>query len=173
MGRGTRRKLNENVQEGDRDEEQVHMAPENCIQTPEGDGDEEQVHTAPENCIEFPEGDRDHEQVQRHPESHMQVTRDRNNCRQVPSGDTNHLQVQRSVGRNRDPSSQLWQRNCIYPSDDFRPKNINFTGNEEILERLPRNVTAEDYFKWYNDDKMSDYTVTQTNLYAARYLEKE
>ena len=143
MGRRTRRKLNENVQEADRDEEQVHRAPENCIETPEGDGDEEQVHRAPESHIETPEGDRDHEQVQRHPESHMQATRGRNSCRQVPRGATNCLQAERSVGRNRDPSSQLWQWNRIYPRDDFRPKNINFPGNEEILERLHRNATAE------------------------------
>ena len=38
-------------------------------------------------------------------------------------------------------------------------RNINFTGNEEILERLPRNATAEDYFKLYIDDKMIDYIV--------------
>ena len=71
VGRRTRRKLNENVQEGDRDDEQVNRAPENCIETPEGDRDEEQVHGAPENCIETPEDDRDHDQVQRQPESHM------------------------------------------------------------------------------------------------------
>ena len=63
MGRKTRRKLNENVQEGDRDEEQVHRNPENCIETPEGDRDKEQVHKAPENHVETTEGDRDHEQV--------------------------------------------------------------------------------------------------------------
>ena len=61
MGRRTRRKLNENVQEGDRDEQQVHRAPENLVETLEGGMDEEQVHMAPENCIETPEGDRDHE----------------------------------------------------------------------------------------------------------------
>ena len=77
------------------------------------------------------------------------------------------------VGRNRDPNSQLWQWNQIYPRDDFSPKNIKFTGNEEILERLPRNATAEDYFKLCIDDKMIDYIVTQTNLYVAQYLEKE
>ena len=81
MDRRTRRKLNEYVQEGDRDEEQVHGAPENHIETLEGN--------------------RDHEKVQRHPESHMQATRGRNSCRQVPRGATNHLQAQRSVGKNR------------------------------------------------------------------------
>ena len=111
MGRRTRGKLNENVQEGDRDEEQVHRAPENCIEIPEGDGDEEQVHRAPENHIETPECDRDHEKVQGHPESHMQATSGRNSCRQVSRGATNCLQPERSVGRNRDPSSQLWQWN--------------------------------------------------------------
>ena len=131
VGRRTRRELNKNEQEGnkdgqqvhrapenhietpegDKDEKQVHRAPKNHIETPEGDKDEEQVYRAPENCIETPEGDRDHEQVQRHPESHMQATGGRNSCRQVPRGAANHLQAQRSVGRNRDPSSQLLQWN--------------------------------------------------------------
>ena len=71
------------------------------------------------------------------------------------------------------PSNLLWQWNRIYPRNDFKPKNINFTGNEKIFERLPRNTTAKDYFKFYIDDKMIDYIVTQTNLYAAQYLEKE
>ena len=69
----------------------------------------------PENCIWTPEGDGDHEKVQRHPESHMQATRGRNSCRQVLRGATKHLQAQRSVGRNREPSSQLWQWDRIYP----------------------------------------------------------
>ena len=62
---------NENVQEGNRDEEQVHRTPENYIETPKGD--------------------RDHEQVQRHPESQMQATRGRNSCRQVQRDATNCL----------------------------------------------------------------------------------
>ena len=126
-----------------------------------------------ENCIETPESNRDKEQVQRHPESHMQATSSRKRCGQVLRGTANHLQAQRSVGRNREPSSQLWQWNRIYPRDDYRPKNIIFTGNEDILERHPRNATAEDYFKLYIDDKMIDYIFTKTNLYAAQYLEKE
>ena len=65
------------------------------------------------------------------------------------------------------------QWNGIYPRDDFRPKNITFTGNVEILESLPRNATAEDYFKLYIDDKMIDYILTQTKLYAEQYFEKE
>ena len=153
MDRRTRRKLNENVQEGDRDEEQVHRAPENRIETPEVN--------------------RNHEQVQRHPESHMQVTRGRNSCRQVPRGATNHLQAQRSVGRNRDPSSQLWQWNQIYPRDDFRPKNINSLVMKRFWRGFLEMLPAEDYFKLYIDDKMIDYIVTQTNLYVAQYLEKE
>ena len=61
----------------------------------------------------------------------------------------------------------------MYPRDDFRPKIIKFTGNEQILDRLPRNATAEDYFKLFIDDKMIDYIVTQANPYVAQYLEKE
>ena len=38
---------------------------------------------------------------------------------------------------------------------------------------LPRNATAEDYFKLYIDDKMIDYIVTQINFYSAQYHEKE
>ena len=47
-------------------------------------------------------------------------------------------------------------------------KIFNFITNEEILERLPRNATDEDNFKLYINDKMIDYIVTQTNLYAAQ-----
>ena len=43
VGRRTRRKLSEDVQESDRDDEQVHKGPENCMETQEGDRDEEQV----------------------------------------------------------------------------------------------------------------------------------
>ena len=63
MGWRTRRKLNENVQEGGSDQDQVNRAPENHIGTSEGGMDKEQVHGAPENYIETPEGNRDEEQV--------------------------------------------------------------------------------------------------------------
>ena len=81
-----------------------------------------------------------------------------------------HKEVLAEIGI---PAANSGSGTRIYPRDDFRPRNINFTGNEEILERLPRNATAEDYFKLYIDDKMIDYIVTQTNLYVAQYLEKE
>ena len=41
------------------------------------------------------------------------------------------------------------------------------------MEGLLRDSTAEDYFKLYIDDKIIDCIVTQTNLYAVKYLEKE
>ena len=88
--------------------------------------------------METPEGNRDHKQVQRHPKRHIQTTRGRESCRQVLRGVTNHLQAQKSVGRNREPTHKLWQWNRIYPTDDFSPRKSNLTGNEEILEWLPR-----------------------------------
>ena len=59
MGRRTRGNLNEDVQEGDRDDEQVHRGPENYMETPESERDEKQVHRGLET-METPDGDRDH-----------------------------------------------------------------------------------------------------------------
>ena len=46
-------------------------------------------------------------------------------------------------------------------------------GKEKILQQLPRNPTSGDFFTLYVTDKRIDEVVTQTNLYARQYLEKE
>ena len=50
-GKRTRKKLNEDIQEGDRNDKQVHRGPQNHMETPEGDEYEKQVCRHPENCI--------------------------------------------------------------------------------------------------------------------------
>ena len=103
----------------------------------------------------------------------MRAVRGRSSTRQVLRGARNHLEAQRGAEISRDPRRQMWQWNRIYPRGDYRPKQINFTGNENILERLPRNPTPEDYFKLYITEENIDCMVTQTNLYATQFLENE
>ena len=37
---------------------------------------------------------------------------------------------------------------------------------------LPRNLTAQDFFKLYITDQIIDYTLIQTNLYAHQFIEQ-
>ena len=37
---------------------------------------------------------------------------------------------------------------------------------------LPRNPTAQDFFKWYITDQIIDHIVVQTNLYAQQFIEQ-
>ena len=68
---------------------------------------------------------------------------------------------------------QLWQWNRIYPRGPYTPRNIPFTGNEGMQQPLPPNPTAEDFFKLYINEDIIDHIVTQTNLYAQQYIERE
>ena len=79
----------------------------------------------------------------------------------------------RQVGpRHNQPIVPLWQWNRIYPGDPFRPINVKFTGEERILVPLPRNPTAQDFFKLYITDQITDHIVIQTNLYAQQFIEQ-
>ena len=81
-------------------------------------------------------------------------------------------QPQGRAGRDR-RRLQLWQWNRIYPRGPYTPRNIPFTGNEGIQQSLPPNPTAEDFFKLYINEDIIDHIVTQTNLYAQQYIERE
>ena len=49
----------------------------------------------------------------------------------------------------RQPFRQGWKLSRIFHGGNFRPKQIRFTGEEKVLERLPTNPTVEDFFKLY------------------------
>ena len=66
-----------------------------------------------------------------------------------------------------------WKWSRIFPGGTLRPKQIRFVGEEKILQRLPANPPAEDFFKLYITEEMIDYLVVQTNLYARQFLERE
>ena len=67
----------------------------------------------------------------------------------------------------------IWQWNRVYPRGPYAARDIAFTGNERILENLPRNPRALDYFKLYITEELIDHIVTQTNLYAAQFIARE
>ena len=71
------------------------------------------------------------------------------------------------------PNAVIWQWNRIYPRGPFRPRQIPFTGRQRIIANLPRNPTPQDFFKLYITEEIIDHLVTQTNLYAAQYIERE
>ena len=71
------------------------------------------------------------------------------------------------------PNAVIWQWNRIYPRGPFRPRQIPFTGRQRIMANLPRNPTPQDFFKLYITEEIIDHLVTQTNLYAAQYIERE
>ena len=51
-------------------------------------------------------------------------------------------------------------------------RNIKFTGEERILMPLPRNPTAQDFFKLYITEQLIDQIVTQPSLYAQQFIEQ-
>ena len=80
---------------------------------------------------------------------------------------------QKTIRTHQEQLGGFWHWNRIYPRGEFRPKQIRYIGEEKILQQLPRNPTSEDFFKLYITDEIIDEVVTQTNLYATQYLEKE
>ena len=84
--------------------------------------------------------------------------------------DRQNINLSRMVGGRRQPISPLWQWNRIY---SFSPKDIPFTGEENIIPLMPRNPTAQDFFQLYITDEVIDRIVTETNLYAEQFIEKE
>ena len=78
----------------------------------------------------------------------------------------------RHIGpRHNQPIVLLWQWNRIYLGDPFWPRYLKFTGKERILVPLPRNPTAQDFFKLYITDQIIDHIVLHTNLYAQQFIE--
>ena len=77
------------------------------------------------------------------------------------------------LGPHLPPDVAEWQWNRIFPRGNFTPRHIPFTGRERIIPALPRNSSSLDFFKLYITEEMIDHLVTQTNIYAAQYIERE
>ena len=77
------------------------------------------------------------------------------------------------LGPQLPPDVAEWQWNRIFPRGHFTPRHIPFTGRERIIPALPRNSSSLDFFKLYITEEMIDHLVTQTNLYATQYIERE
>ena len=131
----------------------------------------------------MPQGYQDDTEVQRGDQADTQVQGGAENCMEVPQGYQGDVEVQRGTAncmqlleRDADvgqPFRQGWKRSRIFPGGNFSPKQIRFTGEEKVLERLPTNPTVEDFFKLYITEEMIDHLVVQTNLYARQFLDKE
>ena len=142
-----------------------------------------QVQGGAENCLEVPQGYQGDTEVQRGDQADTQVQGGAENCMEVPQGYQGDVEVQRGTANCmqllerdadvRQPFRQGWKWSRIFPGGNFRPKQIRFTGEEKVLERLPTNPTVEDFFKLYITEEMIDHLVVQTNLYARQCLEKE
>ena len=91
------------------------------------------------------------------------------------------LERSRSNQRVHNPREELveiggdynLQWNRIYPRGPYTPRNIPFTVNEGMQQPLPPNPTPEDFFTLYTNEDIIDHIVTQTNLYAQQYIERE
>ena len=118
--------------------------------------------------MEDAEGAREVQEQPEGPEFHME---DAEGAREVQE-QSEGPQPQGRAGRDR-RRLQLWQWNRIYPRGPYTPRNIPFTGNEGMQQPLSPNPTAEDFFKLYINEDIIDHIVTQTNLYAQQYIERE
>ena len=154
--------------------EDVREVPAGCGQDKQGIEDVRDVPTGhkqdkqdAENVRDIPGGC---EQDEQEPGGARQ---DPAGCGQSRSGSEPLSGFPRQVGpRHNQPIVPLWQWNRIYPGDPFRPRNVKFTGEERILMPLPRNPTAQDFFKLYITDQIIDHIVLQTNLYAQQFIEQ-
>ena len=118
-----------------------------------GDQADTQVQGGAENCMEVPQGYQGDVEVQR--------------------GTANHMQLLERDADVRQPFRQGWNWSRNFPGGNFRPRQIRFTGEEKVFERLPTNPTVEDFFKLYITEEMIDHLVVQTSLYARQFLDKE
>ena len=101
------------------------------------------------------------------PENHME---DAEGQRDIQNDAEGHANIIRGRRVNRRP---MWQWNRIFPGGAYTPRRINFTEEEQILKPLPPNPIAQDFFKLYIGEEIVDHIVTQTNLYAETYIERE
>ena len=154
--------------------EDIREAPAGCGQDKQA---AEDVREAPAGCGQDKKGVEDVREV---PGGHGEDKQDPRGARQTPAGcRQSRLGPQplpgfpRQVGaRHNQPVVPLWQCNRIYPGDPFRPRNVKFTSVERILVPLPRNPTAQDFFKLYITNQIINHIVVQTNLYAKQFIEQ-
>ena len=129
-----------------------------CIEILEAEDDGVQVQGDAENCLEVPQGYQGNTEVQRGDQADTQVQGGAENCIEVPQGyqgnveiqggTANHMQLLERDAEVRQPFRQGWKWSRIFPGGNFRPKQIRFTGEEKVLERLPTNPTVKDFFKF-------------------------
>ena len=91
---------------------------------------------------------------------------------QVPRVARNILNQPVAFGPHLPGDGMQFQWNRVYPRGLYRPRHVNFTGRERILQPLPRSPTALDFFKLYITDEIIDHLVTHTNMYAAQYIQR-
>ena len=161
----------------------IFIFAQKCIETLEAEDDGIQVQGGAENHLEVPQGYQSDAEVQRGDQADTQVQGGAENCMEVPQGYRGDVEVQRGTANCmqllerdadvRQPFQQGWKWSRIFPGGNFRPKQIRFTGEEKVLERLPTNPIVEDFFKLYITEEMIDHLVVQTNLYARQFLDKE
>ena len=116
--------------------------------------------------MEIPGDTTDDVPVKSEAKNHMETLGDTTDDVPAQSDAANYMDTSRTTRK-------VWHWNRIYPRGELRPKQIRYTGEEKILQQLPRNPTSEDFFKLYITGKIIDEVVTQTNLYARQYHEKE
>ena len=152
------------------DDVQVQNQAENCMKTSTDPTDDVQAQHQAAICIEVPQGIRDIRRAANRSRNCLQDGRDVRNLREV----NRPGRPKRRTNTERQPQQrQGWHWNRIYPRGEFRPQQIRYTGEEKILQQLPRNPSVEDFFKLYITEEIIDVLVTQTNLYARQYLERE
>ena len=121
--------------------------PENCMEDAGGSPETRDDTGGPVNRVEDAEGQRE---------------------TQYSAG--GHATIRGGRRVNRRPILQ-WNR--IFPGGAYTPRRINFTEVEQILKPLPPNPIAQNFFKLYIGEGIVDHIVTQTNLYAETYIERE
>ena len=82
----------------------------------------------------------------------------------VQRGAENHIQLLERDTDVKQPFRQGWTSSRIFPRGNFRPKQIRFTGEEKVLQRLPTNSTVQDFFKLYITEEMMDHLIVQKSI---------
>ena len=121
----------------------------------------------PENCMEDAGGSPETRDDTGGPENHVE---DAEGQREIQYDAGGHANIRGGRRVNRRPT---WQWNRIFTGGAYTPRRINFTEVEQILKPLPPNPIAQDFFKLYIGEEIVDHIVTQTNLYAETYIERE
>ena len=172
-----------------RDELGQPGGPQNCMEGAGGTRDELGQPGGPQNLMEGAGGTRNELGQPGGPQNHMEDAGGTRDELGQPGGPQNHMegaegdkddleqpwgpQPCRERGRRARRRLPLWQWNRIYPRGPYLPRNIHFTGNEGIQVPMLPNPTTEDFFKLYINAEIIDHIVTQTNLYAQQYTERE